>query len=95
MRRRPISILLLSALLYGGYWFLQRFQIDGLDKVSVKSRTQATFNPSNGDSYVSVPATNPSTVRLATFNIQVFGRASQTSLRSCRCWRKLCEDSTW
>ncbi|HTQ37549.1 MAG TPA: endonuclease/exonuclease/phosphatase family protein [Pirellulales bacterium] len=74
MRRRHVSMLLLTALLYGGYWFLQRFQVDGIDKISVKPRPQTTAYSPNDDSYASVPATNSSTLRLATFNIQVFGR---------------------
>ena len=39
MGRRPLAVIVLAAALYGGYWFLQRFQIEGLDKVSVHPRT--------------------------------------------------------
>jgi endonuclease/exonuclease/phosphatase family metal-dependent hydrolase len=75
MIRRPISVIVLAALLYGGYQFLQRFQIDGLDKISVRSRAQSAATGSNGDSYAAVPARDAATVKLATFNIQVFGRS--------------------
>jgi deoxyribonuclease-1-like protein len=74
MRRHSISMLLLSALLYGGYWCFQHFQVDGLDKISVKQRSQNTSYAPGGDTYASVPATTNGTVRLASFNIQVFGR---------------------
>ncbi|HZZ27158.1 MAG TPA: endonuclease/exonuclease/phosphatase family protein [Pirellulales bacterium] len=74
MRRRHVSVALLTALIYGGYWFLQHFQLNGLDKVSVKPRSQATTTTAHGgDSYASVPATNADTIRMASFNIQVFG----------------------
>ena len=41
MGRRPLMVVVLAAALYGGYWFLQRFQIDGLDKISVRPRAPA------------------------------------------------------
>src|SRR5262249_28234830 len=75
MGRRPLSILILAALLYGGYPFLQRFQIEGLDKISLRPRAPSAAGGPSGDSYASVPASNVGTVKLATFNIQVFGRS--------------------
>jgi endonuclease/exonuclease/phosphatase family metal-dependent hydrolase len=74
MRRRPISVVLLTAALYGGYWFLQRFQVNGLDKISVQPRSQTVAVGPSGEGYAAAPARDAATVRLATFNIQVFGR---------------------
>jgi len=75
MGRRPLMVIVLAAALYGGYWFLQRFQIDGLDKVSVRPRAPSSSTGPSGESYASAPARDAASVKLATFNIQVFGRA--------------------
>jgi deoxyribonuclease-1-like protein len=74
MGRRPLFVVMLAAALYGGYWFLQRFQVDGLDKISVRPRAQSVTSGLSGESYAAVPARDAASVRLATFNIQVFGR---------------------
>jgi endonuclease/exonuclease/phosphatase family metal-dependent hydrolase len=75
MGRRPLSIIVLSAILYGGYWFLQHYKVEGLDKVSFHPRTPSTASGPGGDSFAAVPAREAGTVKLATFNIQVFGRS--------------------
>jgi deoxyribonuclease-1-like protein len=74
MGRKPLSVLILAALLYGGYWFLQRYQLEGLDKISVRPRTASNSTGPSGESYASAPVREAASVRLASFNIQVFGR---------------------
>jgi deoxyribonuclease-1-like protein len=71
--RRPVSMIFLAAVIYGGYYFFQQFQFTGLDKVSVVRRSAQSVG-FNGDTYAAAPTTNAGTIRLASFNIQVFGR---------------------
>jgi deoxyribonuclease-1-like protein len=70
--RRPRTLVVLAALIYGGIWFFQHFQLDGLDKILVRPKTQATAT-SYGVEAASVPARAGGTIRVASFNIQVFG----------------------
>ncbi len=56
MGRKPLSVLILTALLYGGYSFLQRYQLEGLDKISVRPRTASNSTGPSGESYASAPA---------------------------------------
>jgi endonuclease/exonuclease/phosphatase family metal-dependent hydrolase len=70
--RRPRTLVILAALIYGGIWFFQRFQLEGLDKILVRPRTQATATSFTSEN-ANVPARAGGTVRIASFNIQVFG----------------------
>ena len=70
--RRPRTLVILAALIYGGIWFFQHFQLEGLDKIFVRPKTQATATSYGGEA-ANVPARAGGTVRIASFNIQVFG----------------------
>ncbi len=70
--RRPMFLVVLAGLIYGGIWFSQRFQVEGLDKLTVHPRTQATSVGYSGGQAVPVSEGN-GTIRIASFNIQVFG----------------------
>jgi deoxyribonuclease-1-like protein len=72
--RKPTSLVLLGALIYGGYWFLQKYQVDGLDKISFTPRTKATTAGFDGGLASNVPVRAAGSVRIASFNIQVFGK---------------------
>jgi endonuclease/exonuclease/phosphatase family metal-dependent hydrolase len=74
MRR---GVLLLAVLLLGGggWWFSQHYQIVGLEHIELRPRTAARAEP-GGDESLPPPVDHASgTVRIASFNIQVFGAA--------------------
>jgi endonuclease/exonuclease/phosphatase family metal-dependent hydrolase len=73
--RKPTTLVLLGALIYGGYWFLQKYQVDGLDKISFTPRTKATATGYDGGLASNVPVRAAGSVRIASFNIQVFGKS--------------------
>jgi len=72
--RRLLAKLGIPALLIAGAWyFFQQFQIEGLSSLTVRPRA-AGLN--GGDSPVGLPSgTNGEAIRIATFNIQVFGES--------------------
>ena len=75
--RRPKFIIVLAALIYGGYWFSQHYKLDGLDKIAVRSRNGSSIGGVSGpsDSNLStIPVRDADRIRIATFNIQVFGK---------------------
>ncbi len=39
--RKPISLVVVAALIYGGYTLFQKYQIEGLDRISFKPRSGA------------------------------------------------------
>jgi len=63
----------------GGWFFFQNFSLDGLDSVKVTPREKS--GTANGDGTTPISTTAPpvvrngKTIRIATFNIQVFGRS--------------------
>jgi len=72
--RKLFPLLLLTAILYGGYQFFQHFQLDGLDKISVRPRPAGAQSSAWSDSST-IPVRNTPAIRIASFNIQVFGKA--------------------
>jgi deoxyribonuclease-1-like protein len=72
--RKPVAVIVLAALIYGGYQFFQKYQLDGLDKISVRPRGQ-TVSTSYTSGGSTIPARDSGTIKIATFNIQVFGRS--------------------
>lgn len=77
--RRLAALALLAAVVAGGWAFLQRFEIRGLENIQVQPRNTST---NSGD----VPAVPPvaregGVVRLASFNIQVFGESKASNPR--------------
>src|SRR5437762_3016546 len=72
--RKPVAVIVLAALIYGGYQFFQRYQLDGLDKVSVRPRGQTVSTSTGSSGNGAIPARDTDTIKIATFNIQVFGK---------------------
>jgi deoxyribonuclease-1-like protein len=75
--KKLFSMLVLAALGGAGWIFQQNFQVSGLDKVAVKPRA-ASNQPADvtADGDVMVPvARDRNTIRVASFNIQVFGNS--------------------
>lgn len=73
---RKFVLLLVLAAAVGGCWlFFQNYEIRGLDQLSVARRSQAlgASDPNAGPSAAPNVARQGSTIRIATFNIQVFG----------------------
>ena len=68
--RRPFLFLLVVLLLGGSWVFLQNFEIEGLEHVVIKRRAQA---PDHGRPTSPAVGDNGSSIRIASFNIQVFG----------------------
>src|SRR5437667_986367 len=71
--RRPKIVIVLAALIYGGYWFTQHYKLDGLEKIAVSVRNSFNSSGPTGGNLSSVPVREASSIRIATFNIQVFG----------------------
>lgn len=76
---RKAATLLLALLLGGGWLFSQRFDIKGLDQIAV-TRQQSPDDAAGGAAPVATadapPVERPSdTIRVASFNIQVFGQS--------------------
>jgi deoxyribonuclease-1-like protein len=73
--RRLVALLLLAAFIYGGWWFLQHYQIEGLQQVSLTPRATDSENPQPHTVQFGPPVIERSAgvVRIASFNIQVFG----------------------
>jgi deoxyribonuclease-1-like protein len=71
--RRPKIVIVLAALLYGGYWFTQNYKLDGLEKIAVSVRNSFNSSGPVGSNLSNVPVREASNIHIATFNIQVFG----------------------
>lgn len=74
--RRLIFLLLLAGLGGGGWYFLKNFEIEGLDQLAVKPRDESAADEDPwARREVAVPpiARTENTIRIASFNIQVFG----------------------
>lgn len=76
VRTRMIGVLLTLLGLGGGWFFLKNFKVDGLDGFNISPRAGDATDTSNsaGDLYNAPPVQrNGETIRIASFNIQVFG----------------------
>lgn len=72
--RRFSLLLLVAAVAVGGWFFFQKYRIEGLDHLVVVPREQAAGTYGT-DQSVSLPKVErkAGTIRVASFNIQVFG----------------------
>ena len=74
---RRFRLLMPILAVVGGYFFLQKYKIDGLDILKVKPRTEQTTTAN------SLPPVRPGDlIRIASFNIQVFGEAKLADAKS-------------
>jgi len=83
MKRLALGMMTLLALAGGGYGFLQKFKIEGLDHLRVVERDEPLFTPGETvdqpaavlhSTATGVPvARSGDTIRIASFNIQVMG----------------------
>lgn len=74
--RRPLILVILSALIFGGYTFHKKFEIVGLDQISLRPRASSGGSAGwtgGGVTVSAVPVRVSGTIRIASFNIQVFG----------------------
>jgi len=73
---RKSGLLVFAALLGGGIWFfLQNFDIEGLEKVQVKKKDGGQTFPISAAA-PETPVYHPGeTIKIASFNIQVFGQS--------------------
>lgn len=68
---KSISLALLVSMLGGGWFFFQNFEVEGLEQLTVRRRP--TSRPADPVSTPSAPWSPGDAVRVASFNIQVFG----------------------
>lgn len=74
--RRPLILVVAAALIYGGYTFFQKYEIVGVDHLSIRPRSGASAGLFGREVALSnVPVRATDTIRIATFNIQIFGVA--------------------
>jgi endonuclease/exonuclease/phosphatase family metal-dependent hydrolase len=69
--QRIVSAALLAALVFGGWHFFQKYQFKGLDNVRLEPRGGAAGSPAAG----TAAAGGGSTIKIASFNIQILGRS--------------------
>src|SRR5687768_4817110 len=70
--QRVIAAAVLASLIFGGWQFLQKYQFKGLENVRVEPRGGGQ---DAGDSASFPVAEYGGTIKIASFNIQVFGRS--------------------
>lgn len=76
--RRPMILIVLAGLVYGGFTFFKKFELTGLDGISVRPRATSSAAPrkgwTGGEVAISnVPVRTAASIRIATFNVQVLG----------------------
>ena len=75
---KTFSLVVLAAMLYGGYTFLQKFQIDGLDKLSLKPRSGSPAEVRQSG-FECAGARSRASIKIASFNIQCSARPNLKS----------------
>jgi deoxyribonuclease-1-like protein len=78
--RKFTSLLFIVGLAVGGWFFLQRYRIEGLDNLVLTPRDQVPQTKTGGIVLPPV-ARDGGTVRIASFNIQVFGEKKLADIR--------------
>lgn len=76
MQRRFKGLVIVGAMIAAAAYFLQSFEIGGLDQLTVRPRSESPF----GTASRALPpaARDGQTIRIATFNIQVFGESKMS-----------------
>ncbi len=76
--RKLFRLLVFAAVLAGGWLALQHYQIEGLDQVSIRRRAEPAASPVGSwfepDEPAPSPAVGGDSIRIASYNIQVFGQ---------------------
>jgi len=77
--RKSTYALIAAIVSIGGWFFLQNFSLEGLEQVKVTPRDTSGETNADGTTPIATNAPpvvrNGKTIRIATFNIQVFGRS--------------------
>ncbi len=91
--RKFLLLVIVAAIGGGGYTFLQKFRIEGLENLHVVPRDGSS---SGNYGQVSLPkvARTAGAIRVASFNIQVFGEKKLANPRVADCWPRSCGNST-
>ena len=76
--QRSLAFLVLAGLVFGGWQFLQRYQFKGLEDIRVEPRGGVASKA--GEATHAVNYTG-GTIKIASFNIQVFGRSKLVQRR--------------
>jgi deoxyribonuclease-1-like protein len=71
--RRFLLLVLAAGLIAGSTWFWRNYEVHGLDKVYVTRRGAVAAGSAEPSSDSPPPANTGATIRVASFNIQVFG----------------------
>ncbi|MCG8583575.1 MAG: endonuclease/exonuclease/phosphatase family protein [Pirellulales bacterium] len=73
------KFIILAILAVGGWFFTQNFEIDGLKGISIrpKDKKAADAKPTPTANLETLPPRETDTVRVASFNIQVFGTSKE------------------
>ena len=72
--KRPLYLVLPLAIIAGVWWFFQHYQIEGLEHVHIKPRDGAG-RVARGARDEPPPARDGETIKIASFNIEVFGES--------------------
>ncbi len=75
MPRRFLFIAMLAGAIGGGVWFQRNFEVHGLDQVTITRRGAVATVDAPQTTTVPVAANAGGTIRIASFNIQVFGES--------------------
>jgi endonuclease/exonuclease/phosphatase family metal-dependent hydrolase len=76
MPRRFLLLVVAAGAIAGSFWFFQNYEVHGLENVYVTRRGAAAESIVAGQSAEALPpARAGSTIRIASFNIQVFGES--------------------
>ncbi len=73
--KRTLLLLLPLALVAGGWWFFQHYRIEGLEHVHITPRDGAGWSYSAAENSAPPPARGGEAIKIASFNIQVFGES--------------------
>lgn len=79
--RRILALLLLLVPLAGGGWFFSNFKLEGLQNVIFRPRASEDATATGVEQVGLGEPRDPKTIRIASFNIQVFGTSKAGKMR--------------